>query len=55
MKMNLLGLDIDFLDQNFLVDILEELNKQLGKRNANEFDKKKIKIKLDKTSLALYY
>ena len=37
-------LDIDFLDQNFLVDILEELNKQLENlQMRNEFDKKENK------------
>ena len=39
------ALDIDFLDQNFLVDILEELNKQLALQMRNEFDKKKTKKK----------
>lgn len=32
-------LDIDFLDQNFLKDILEELNKQLALQMRSEFDK----------------
>jgi len=33
------ALDIDFLEQNFLKDILEELNKQLALQMRNEFDK----------------
>ena len=35
------GLDIDFLEQNFLVDILAQLNKQLAMQMRSEFDKKK--------------
>ena len=35
------GLDIDFLEQNFLVDILKQLNIQLAEEMRNEFDKKK--------------
>ena len=35
------GLDIDFLEQNFLVDILKQLNKELAKQMRSEFDKKK--------------
>ena len=34
-------LDIDFLDQNFLGDILEQLNIQLALQMRSEFDKKK--------------
>jgi hypothetical protein len=34
-------LDIDFLEQNFLVDILAQLNKQLAMQMRSEFDKKK--------------
>jgi hypothetical protein len=34
-------LDIDFLDQNFLGDILEQLNLQLALQMRSEFDKKK--------------
>jgi len=34
-------LDIDFLDQNFLADILEQLNIQLALQMRSEFDKKK--------------
>src|SRR6056300_887888 len=39
------ALEIDFLDQNFLVDILEQLNKQLALQMRNEFDKVKDKRK----------
>jgi len=34
------ALEIDFLDQNFLVDILAQLNKQLAIQMKNQFDKK---------------
>tara|TARA_B100000768_G_C11242553_1_gene360237 strand:+ start:373 stop:1479 length:1107 start_codon:yes stop_codon:yes gene_type:complete len=34
------GLDVDFLDNNFLVDILDQLNKQLIVQLKSEFDKK---------------
>ena len=34
-------LDVDFLDQNFLADILEQLNIQLALQMRSEFDKKK--------------
>ena len=34
------ALEIDFLDQNFLVDILAQLNKQLAVQMQNQFDKK---------------
>ena len=37
------GLDIDFLEQNFLADILEQINKQLALQMRNEFDKEKTK------------
>jgi hypothetical protein len=40
------GLDVDFLDQDFLVDILAQLNKQLALQMRSEFDKKKDKKKL---------
>ena len=33
------GLDIDFLQQNFLADILKQINKELAKEMRNEFDK----------------
>jgi hypothetical protein len=35
------GLDIDFLEQNFLADILEQINKELAKAMRSEFDKGK--------------
>ena len=35
------GLEIDFLEQNFLVDILKQLNKELAKQMRSEFDKQK--------------
>jgi hypothetical protein len=35
------GLDIDFLEQNFLVDILEQINKEFAKLMRNEFDKER--------------
>ena len=35
------ALDLDFLEQNFLKDILAELNKQLAVQMQSEFDKKK--------------
>ena len=34
------GLDIDFLEQNFLADILAQINKELAKAMRSEFDKK---------------
>ena len=34
------GLDIDFLEQNFLADILEQINKELAKAMRSEFDKR---------------
>tara|TARA_B100000902_G_scaffold253704_1_gene240188 strand:- start:595 stop:1716 length:1122 start_codon:yes stop_codon:yes gene_type:complete len=37
------ALDIDFLEQNFLVDILAQLNKQLAVKMKSEFDKSKTK------------
>ena len=39
------GLDVDFLDQDFLVDILDQLNKQLAVQMRSEFDKNKNKKK----------
>ena len=39
------GLDVDFLDQDFLVDILAQLNKQLALQIRSEFDKGKDKKK----------
>ena len=35
------GLDIDFLQQNFLADILKQINEELAKEMANEFDKQR--------------
>ena len=42
------ALDIDFLDQDFLVDILDQLNKQLALQMRSEFDKGKDKRKTGK-------
>ena len=42
------ALEIDFLDQNFLVDILAQLNQQLALQMRNEFDKGKDKKKTGK-------
>ena len=42
------ALEIDFLDQNFLVDILAQLNKQLALQMRNEFDKGRDKKKTGK-------
>ena len=42
------ALDIDFLEQNFLVDILDQLNKQLALQMRSEFDKGKDKRKTGK-------
>ena len=36
------GLDIDFLEQNFLADILAQINKELAKAMRSEFDKKTV-------------
>ena len=35
------GLDIDFLQQNFLADILKQINEELARQMANEFDKQR--------------
>ena len=35
------GLDVDFLEQNFLVDILKQINEELAKAMSSEFDKQK--------------
>ena len=35
------ALDIDFLQQNFLADILKQINEELAKEMRNEFDKQK--------------
>ena len=42
------ALEIDFLDQNFLIDILAQLNQQLALQMRNEFDKGKDKRKTGK-------
>ena len=42
------GLDVDFLDTDFLVDILDQLNKQLALQMRSEFDKKNTKRKSGK-------
>ena len=42
------ALEIDFLDQNFLLDILAQLNKQLALQMRNEFDKGRDKKKSGK-------
>ena len=47
------ALDIDFLDQDFLVDILEQLNKQLALQMRSEFDKKKDKKKAGKDEFGI--
>ena len=42
------GLDIDFLEQNFLVNILDQINAELAKSMRNEFDKGQDGIRLGK-------
>ena len=44
------GLDIDFLQQNFLADILKQINEELAKEMSDEFEKQKTvgEIKLGK-------
>ena len=44
------GLDIDFLQQNFLADILKQINEELAEQMRNEFDKQRVvgDIKLGK-------
>ena len=42
------GLDIDFLEQNFLVNILDQINAELAKSMRNEFDKGRDGIRLGK-------
>ena len=37
------GLDIDFLQQNFLADILKQINEELAEQMRNEFDKQEEK------------
>ena len=36
------GLDIDFLEQNFLADILKQINEELAELMKSEFDKKRV-------------
>ena len=47
------ALDIDFLEQNFLVDILDQLNKQLALQMRSEFDKGKDKRKTGKDEFGI--
>ena len=42
------GLDIDFLQQNFLADILKQINEELALQMRNEFDKQEEGITLGK-------
>jgi len=42
------GLDIDFLEQNFLVNILDQINAELAKSMRSEFDKGRDGIRLGK-------
>ena len=42
------GLDIDFLEQNFLVNILDQINAELAKSMRNEFDKGSDGVRLGK-------
>ena len=44
------GLDIDFLQQNFLADILKQINEELAKQMSDEFEKQRVvgDIKLGK-------
>ena len=42
------GLDIDFLEQNFLVNILDQINAELSKSMRSEFDKGRDGIRLGK-------
>ena len=41
------GLDIDFLQQNFLADILKQINKELAEQMRNEFDKQEEKRSIE--------
>ena len=45
------GLDIDFLQQNFLADILKQINEELALQMRNEFDKQEEKKSLDGITL----
>jgi hypothetical protein len=42
------GLDIDFLEQNFLVNILDQINAELAKSMRSEFDKGRDGVRLGK-------
>jgi hypothetical protein len=42
------GLDIDFLEQNFLVNILDQINAELSKSMRSEFDKGRDGVRLGK-------
>ena len=35
------GLDLDFLQQNFLADILKQINEELAKQMSDEFEKQR--------------
>ena len=41
------GLDIDFLQQNFLADILKQINEELAEQMRNEFDKQEEKRSIE--------
>ena len=45
------GLDIDFLQQNFLADILKQINEELAKEMRNEFDKQEEKRSIEGITL----
>ena len=45
------GLDIDFLQQNFLADILKQINQELAEQMRNEFDKQEEKRSIEGITL----
>ena len=45
------GLDLDFLQQNFLADILKQINEELAKEMRNEFDKQEEKRSIEGITL----
>ena len=45
------GLDIDFLQQNFLADILKQINEELALQMRNEFDKQEEKRSIEGITL----
>ena len=45
------GLDIDFLQQNFLADILKQINEELAEQMRNEFDKQQEKKSIEGITL----